>query len=81
MTYLNITFPDDLKKMLDAQARQEKMKRSTLIQKAVRVYLQLRKRKQFQSLLAEGYLALAGDAKELIHDFEKLDHESLKHLD
>ena len=73
--------PDDLKKMLDSQAKQEKTKRSTLIQKAVRIYLQLRKRQQVKDLLAEGYQAMAVDAKDLVNDFEKLDHESLKYLD
>ena len=81
MTYLNITFPDNLKKLLDSQARREKMKRSTLIQKAVRVYLQMRKRQEMTALLVEGYGAMSMDAKELLNDFEKLDHESLKHLD
>ncbi len=81
MTYLNITFPADLKKMLDSQAKHEKMKRSTLIQKAVRIYLQLRKRQEMNTLLEEGYVAISGDAKELLNDFEKLEHESLKHLD
>ena len=36
MEHINITFPLELKERLDKEAKQEKIKRSTLIQKAVR---------------------------------------------
>ncbi|MBI3617845.1 MAG: hypothetical protein HY210_06480, partial [Candidatus Omnitrophica bacterium] len=55
MVYLNITFPEDLKKELDLEVRQERTKRSTLIQKAVRTYLKLKHQKAVDALLNEGY--------------------------
>ena len=81
MEHLNITFPDDLRRKLDAQARKEKTKRSTLIQKAVRIYLKLRLRKELSTTLAQGYLEMAGESSQLIKDFELLDNESLKYVD
>ena len=45
MEYLNITFPTKLKEQLDREVIKEKTRRSTLIQKAVRVYLGLKSRK------------------------------------
>ena len=45
MEYLSITFPEELKKALDQEAKREHTKRSTLIQKAVKVYLELKRRK------------------------------------
>ena len=81
MTHLSITFPDELKKQLDFEAEREHTKRSTLIQKAVRVYLELKSRKSRNLLLAEGYQEMYGEAKELLKDFEKLDWDSLKYVD
>jgi len=81
MHHLNITFPDDLKKKLDSQVKHEKTKRSTLIQKAVKVYLQFQHKRSLNRLLAEGYQEMAGEAKMLTKEFESLDVESLRHLD
>lgn len=80
MHYLSITFPDDLKRQLDSQAKREGTKRSTLIQKAVRVYLKIRKRGLLQRLLAEGYQEMEGEARRLGEDFKDLDRESLEGL-
>lgn len=81
MQYLSITFPQDLRKQLDFQAKREGMKRSTLIQKAVRVYLHLQEKKSTENLLRDGYQEMYGDAKNLLKEFEGLDHDSLKYLD
>ena len=61
MVYLNITFPEDLKKELDLEVRQERTKRSTLIQKAVRTYLKLKHQKAVDALLKEGYQEIKMD--------------------
>ena len=81
MEYLSITFPKDLKKELDQEAKRENIKRSTLIQKAVRVYLQLKKQKGIQNLLCEGYQEMYGVSKEISEEFSDLDKDSLKHVD
>ena len=81
MVYLNITFPEDLKKELDLEVRQERTKRSTLIQKAVRTYLKLKRQQSTDILLREGYQAMAAEAKIVMKDFEKIDMESWKHVD
>ena len=81
MERLSITFPENLKRELDAEAKIEHTKRSTLIQKACRVYLQLKKEKNKQSLLREGYQELYNVSKEIMKDFEELDRDSLKFLD
>ncbi|MBI3312853.1 MAG: hypothetical protein HYZ83_01270 [Candidatus Omnitrophica bacterium] len=81
MEYLSITFPKDLKHQLDLEAKRENIKRSTLIQKAVRVYLQLKKQNAMNSMLREGYQEMYGTAKQITDDFEKLDNDSLKYVD
>ena len=57
------------------------MKRSTLIQKAVRVYLTSKDRKAKELLLREGYEAMASESKKIMDDFKHIDRESLKHVD
>ena len=42
--HLNITMPAELREAVDFQAKKERTKRSSLIQKAVRVYLGLSRR-------------------------------------
>ena len=59
MTHLSITFPEDLKVALDREAKQEHTKRSTLIQTAVRVYLGMKKRKELNERMKQGYLEMA----------------------
>ena len=81
MEHLSITFPRDLQQELDREAKREHTKRSTLIQKAVRVYLELKQRKALHTLLKEGYVEMAGEARQLLHDFEHLDRESRKYAD
>ena len=81
MEYLSITFPKDLKDALDKEAKREHLKRSTLIQKAVRVYLQLKKHKAEQNLLREGYEATYDVSKKMTDDFSGLDKDSLKYVD
>ncbi|MBI3009832.1 MAG: hypothetical protein HYY57_02480, partial [Candidatus Omnitrophica bacterium] len=56
-------------------------RRSTLIQKAVRVYLGLSRKKALRALLEEGYAELASEAKQLEREFARLDAESLKYAD
>jgi len=81
MTYLSITFPEDLKEALDKEAKRQHTKRSTLIQKAVRVYLELKKRQETQNLLRDGYQEMYGTLKQTTDDFSCLDQDSLKHVD
>ena len=81
MEHLSITFPEDLRRALDLEAKRERTKRSTLIQKAVRVYLRLKRRTALAGLLKEGYREMAGEADEIELDFKNLDGESLKYAD
>ena len=81
MTHLSITFPEDLKVALDKEAKHEHTKRSTLIQKAVKVYLEIKKQKTTAQLLKEGYLEMADLDREMLDEFKCLDAESLKYAD
>ena len=81
MEHLNITFPENLKRALDREAKSERTGRSTLIQKAVKVYLELKRRSTMRDLLREGYQEMAAVNEEMMRDFEKLDRESLKYVD
>ena len=81
MTHINITFPEDLKVRLDREALREKTGRSTLIQKAVRIYLELKARKSTQELLREGYEAMTVESGKLMDEFKSIDRESLKYVD
>ena len=81
MEHLNITFPEKLKQALDREAKTERTGRSTLIQKAVRVYLELKRRKLIKNLLKEGYQEMADISAEIGRDFQELDRESLKYVD
>ena len=79
--HINITIPHDLREAVDYQAKRERTRRSTLIQKAVRVYLGLSRKKALRTLLEEGYAELASEAKQLEREFARLDAESLKYAD
>ena len=79
--HINITMPTELREAADQQAQREGTKRSSLIQKAVKVYLGLSRQKALRSLLEQGYAELAPEAKRLEHEFERLDRESLKYAD
>ena len=79
MVHVNITFPEELKERLDREAVKEKTKRSTLIQKAVRVYLDLKAKKQTQELLKEGYQTMAVESMKLMKEFKTADQETLKY--
>ena len=81
MEYLSITFPKDLKTALDQEAKRENIKRSTLIQKAVKIYLQLKKQQTVKNLLREGYQEMYGVSKQMSDDFAALDKDSLKYVD
>ena len=80
MIHLNITFPEELKERLDKEAVREKIKRSTFIQKAVRVYLDLKARKVTQDLLREGYQEMTRESDIMINEFKSIDQESLKYV-
>ncbi len=79
--HINITIPSDLRDAVDHQARRERTRRSTLIQKAVRVYLGLSRKRALRTLLKEGYAELGFEAKQLENEFARLDAESLKYAD
>ncbi len=70
MLHLNITFPEDLKEALDKEAKREHTQRSTLIQKAVRTYLEIKKRKSLQELMKEGYITEAAASRALCKEWE-----------
>lgn len=80
MEHLNITFPEKLKKELDREAKSERTGRSTLIQRAVKVYLELKRRKALKNLLQEGYQEISVAGNDIMRDFERLDRESWKHV-
>ena len=79
--HINITISPQLRVAVDQQAKREKTKRSSLIQKAVRVYLGLAKSRELRSLMQEGYQELNQEARLLGQEYAKLDAESLKHVD
>lgn len=81
MEHLSITFPEALRHELDLEAKRERTKRSTLIQKAVRIYLKLKRQAAMQELLREGYLEIADESGVLVEEFRILDKESLKYVD
>ena len=80
MTYLSITFPEALKRDLDREAKREGTKRSTLIQKSVRLYLELKRQKQTAKLLKEGYRAMSADSRRLSAEFVLFENEALNCL-
>lgn len=79
--HINITIPSELREAVDRQAQQERTKRSSLIQKAVRVYLGLSKQKALRALLREGYEAMGPESLRLAREYERLETEALKHVD
>ena len=81
MEHINITFPTELRKALDQEAKKENTKRSTLIQKAVRMYLELKRRRTVQDKMREGYQEMAGEALKIMNEFKVADSESEKYLD
>lgn len=79
--HLNITLPILMKQALDREARREHTKRSTLIQKAVSLYLRVAEKRNLQELLKEGCLEMASEMRDVTRAFEALDRESLKYAD
>lgn len=79
--HLNITLPVTLREALDSEARREHTKRSTLIQKAVQLYLRVAEQKTLRALLREGYLEMAAEARSVTRAFDALDREALKFAD
>lgn len=81
MEHLNITFPRDLRIELDHETKLEHTKRSTLIQKAVRLYLDLKKRRELHKLMKEGYLEMSSESFEISKAFKHVDADALKYVD
>lgn len=79
--HLNITLPMGLKEALDKEVRREHTKRSTLIQKAVVLYLRVVGKTSLNELLKEGYVEMAAEAKAVTYAFQTLDQETLKYVD
>lgn len=79
--HINITMPPALREAVDQEAKQKRTRRSTLIQRAVRVYLGLSRQRALRRLLEEGYAELSGEAQRLEREFQRLDAESLRHAD
>ena len=78
MERLNISLPVELQVALDRQAKAEHTRRSTLIQKAIRFYLEVKKKRKTYDLLCEGYQEMYGVAKELQEDFKFADGDAFK---
>ena len=81
MEHLSITFPEALRFDLDRAAKKEHTKRSTLIQKAVRVYLEMAKRRETADLLKKGYQEMADESLQIMSEFSDIDKEAWKHVD
>lgn len=79
--HVNITLPEPLKVALDHEAKREHTKRSTLIQKAIRLYLHVAERQSVKVLLQEGYMDMAAEARAITRAFQALDHDALKYVD
>ena len=79
--HLNITMPVPLKAALDHEAKRERTKRSTLIQKAITLYLRVAEQQSLKTLLREGYLDMAAEARAVTRAFESLDRDALKYVD
>ncbi len=79
--HLNITLPIELKEALDQEVRREQTKRSTLIQKAVALYLRVAQKASLKELLKEGYIEMAAEARVVTQAFEALDREAMKYVD
>lgn len=70
MTHLSITFPDSLKTALDNEAKREHTKRSTMIQTAVRFYLEMKRKKVLRDSMKEGYMASAAADRKLAGEWD-----------
>ena len=81
MEHLSITFPEALRVELDQEAKKEHTKRSTLIQKAVRIYLELIKRRETTDLLKRGYQEMADESLQIMKEFEVVDRDTWKYVD
>lgn len=79
--HLNITLPIGLKEALDQEVRREHTRRSTLIQKAVALYLRVAEKKSLRELLKEGYIEMAAEAEVVTRAFQALDREAVKYAD
>jgi len=79
--HINITIPVGLKARIDEESRRERIGRSTLIQKAVSLYLEIIKKRRLKRLLAEGYLDMAGEALKITKEFDGIDNEAMKYVD
>ena len=79
--HINITIPVSLKMRIDAESKRERIGRSTLIQKALTIYLDVLKRRKIRALLAEGYSEMAGEALAITEEFGGLDDEAFRRVD
>ena len=79
--HVNITLPVSLKEALDREVRQERTKRSTLIQHAVALYLRVARRKTLRELLREGYVEMAAESDAITQAFDALDRDVLRYAD
>ena len=52
-----------------------------MIQRAVKVYLDIKQKKALDDLMKEGYQEMASENKAILKEFEALDQESLKYAD
>jgi len=77
--HINITIPANLKLRIDAESKRERIGRSTLIQKAVSLYLELIKKKRLKALLIEGYKEMTDESIKITREFEALDDEAMKY--
>jgi CopG family transcriptional regulator/antitoxin EndoAI len=78
MERIIVTLPRELLNEIDAAAVRLERKRSRLIRDALVEWLELRRKEEFEALLAEGYLEMAKQSTELVRDFAAAAAEATK---
>ena len=81
MERFNIILPKALQKEIDAQAKKEKLNRSSFIRKTVYLYLRMKKQQAENQLMKEGCQATYNEMKKVNEEFRYADQETLKYLD
>ena len=81
MERFNIILPKSLQQQIDAQAKKEKLNRSSFIRKTVYLYLQMKKQQVENQLMKEGCQAEYGEVKKIQEDFRYVDQEAWKYVD
>ena len=78
MERIIVTLPRELLDQIDAAAAKLEWKRSRLIRDALVEWLELRRKEEFEALLAEGYQEMAELHSEVVRDFAAAAAEATK---